>query len=141
MIPYQTNKNKLKGTNYSQVRKQSLIIFNQIKKRTKRRPYLRSAYFRKEKIFLNYFWPHLFQKNPKERIKRLKYFEAALDLIRNSKNHPFSRQNPNKESEIFHRFEGLTKDKELFCVQIKEDKQNGKKYFMSCFSSRKKYSN
>lgn len=55
MIPYQTNKDKLKGNNYSQVRNQALIIFNQIKKRTKRRPYLRSAYFKKEKIFLNYF--------------------------------------------------------------------------------------
>ena len=35
--------------------------------------------------------------------------------------------------EILHRFAGLTKNRELFYVQIKEDKRSGRKYFMSCF--------
>ena len=135
---YKTKINKLSGTRYAEVRNQALTIFNKIKKRTKRRPYIRSAYFNKQKIFFDYFWPHLFQRKPRERLKRLKYFESAIDLIKNSKNHPFSIQNPNKQSEIFHRFEGLTKNKEKFCVQIKENLRTDKKYFMSCFPSKKK---
>lgn len=75
----------------------------------------------------------MFQKRPKERMKRLKYFRAALDVIKNSKNHPTSEENPHKKGEILHRFIGLTESKELFYVQIKEDKRSGKKYFMSCF--------
>jgi len=135
---YQSNKNKLLGTRYVGVRNQALFIFNKIKKRTKRRPYLRSAYFKKQKIFFDYFWSHLYQKHYKERLKRLYYFEAAIDLIRNSKNSPTSGQNPNKKSEILHRFEGLTKDKKNFSVQIKEDLRTDKKYFMSCFPSKDK---
>jgi len=108
-------------------------LLNKIKKQTKRRPYVRSTYFNKQKIFFDFFWKHLFQKNPKERIRRLQYLAPALEIIKNSKNHPLSEENPHKKSEILHRFAGLTKDKELFYVQIKENKRNNKKYFMSCF--------
>jgi len=34
---------------------------------------------------------------------------------------------------MLHRFAGLTKEKELFYVQVKKEKKSGKKYFMSCF--------
>ena len=136
MIPYQNSKNKLKGANYKEVRKNAIIVFNQIKRKTKREPYLRSAYFQKQKIFFDYFWTHLRQKRAKERFKRLQYFEVAVELIKNSKNHPCSKQNPNKKIEIFHRFAGLTKDKKLFYVQIKENKRSDKKYFISCFPAK-----
>ena len=133
MIPYQTNKNKLPGTRYGEVRKQALSIFGQIKKRTKRQPYIRSAYFKKEKILLNFFWPHLFQKSPGKRFKRLQYFPCAVDLIRNSRIIPTSKENVDNRNEILHRFIGQTKQKEIFFVQIKEEKKSSKKYFMSCF--------
>ena len=133
MIPYQTNKGKLPGTNYARIRKPAIILFNQIKKRSKRKPYIRSDYFNKQKIFFDYFWHHLLQKSPKERTKRLKYFAVAVEVIRKSRNHPTSEENPHKKGEILHRFAGLTKEKELFYVQIKEDKRSGRKYFMSCF--------
>ncbi len=136
MIPYQTNKEKLHGTRYAELINQALFIFNQIKKRTKRKPYVRSAYFRKQKVFLDYFWPHLFQKNPKERIRRLAYFSAALEVIKKSRNHPASQENPHKSGENLHRFAGLTKGGELFYAQIKEDKRSGKKYFISCFPAK-----
>ncbi|MDP3057267.1 MAG: hypothetical protein Q8N37_01955 [bacterium] len=51
-----------------------------------------------------------------------------------SYNEPSARENPNKRNETFYRFAGLTKDKEIFYAQVKEDKKNGRKYFMSCFS-------
>ena len=86
-----------------------MFVFRQIKKRTKRRPYIRSAYLNKQKVFLDYFWKHLFKKNPKERVKRLRFFGAAVELIKSSRNDPFSRQNPNKKNEMMHRFLGVTR--------------------------------
>ena len=133
IIPYQTKVRKLSGNRYGEIKKQVMFLFNNIKKRTKRKPYIRSAYFDKQKIFFDYFWPHLSQKNPKERVRRLRYFEASLEVIRKSRNNPVSEENPHKKNEILHRFAGLTKDKELFFVQIKENKKSGRKYFMSCF--------
>ena len=133
MIFYQTKTKKLPGTNYSEVRRHALFILKQIKKRTKRRPYIRSAYFNKQKIFFDYFWIHLLQKNLKERTKRLKHFSCSLDLIRNSKVAPTSKENIDNKNEMLHRFAGKTKDKEVFFAQIKENKKSGKKYLMSCF--------
>jgi len=133
MILYKTKSNKLSGTSYSEVRKEALIVFNKIKKRTKRKPYIRSVYFNKQKIFFDYFWTHLLEKNLRERVRRLKYFSCAIDLICNSKIIPTSKENVDNKNEILHRFAGKTKNKEIFFVQIKENKNNNKKYFMSCF--------
>ena len=133
MIPYQTKARKISGTNLSEVYKNADRLFREISRKTKRRPYIRSAYFKKEKIFFDYFWDHLRQKPPKERIKRLRYFGAALALIKSSRNKPGSKPNPNKTREIVYRFAGLTVEKEKFYVQIKEDKKKKRKYFMSCF--------
>jgi len=51
----------------------------------------------------------------------------------NSNFEPVSKENPNNPSEILHRFAGITKENELFFVQIKEDKKTGKKRFMSAY--------
>jgi len=134
MIPYQSKKKKVSGTSYIEVKKNVRLIFREIESKTKRKPYIKSAYFNKEKIFFDYFWKHLNQKGPKERFKRLKYFSPALDVVKNTRNKPVSKDNPNKKDELLHRFAGLTADKELFYVQVKEEKKTGKKYFMSCFS-------
>jgi len=133
MIPYQTKINKFSGTDYREARKQAITVFNRIKRRTKRRPYIRSAYFNKQKIFFDYFWKHLFEKNFKIRTRRLKYFPCAIDLIKNSRIAPTSKENIDNRNEILHRFMGQTTNKEIFFVQIKEDKKSSKKYFMSCF--------
>jgi len=133
MQPYKTKAKKLAGTNYRELRNNALILYVGIKKRTKRRPYIRSAYWQKEKIFFDYFWDHLFQKAPKERFQRLKYFAASIELIEKSRNKPVSKLNPNKSEEMLHRFAGLTHEGDLFFTQIKEDKKR-RKYFMSCFT-------
>lgn len=111
MIPYQTKIKKLSGTSYGEMIKHAYFLFNQIKKRTKRRPYIKSPYFNKQKIFFDYFWEHLHQKSFKERVRRLKYFPCALDLLKNSRVEPVSFENPNNRSEILHRFIGMSKDK------------------------------
>ena len=130
---YQTKEYKLTGSSYTDVKSKAFLLFYEVKGKSKRKPYVRSAYFKKEKIFLNIFWSHLFQKSPKERYERLKYFPATIDLIKNSRNHPTIKQNPDKKIEIFYRIYGYTLDKQIFCVQIKENINNHKKYLISCF--------
>ena len=132
MIPYQIKSKKIPGTDYGEVMHNAFSIYDKIKRKTKRRPYVRSAYFKKEKIFLDYFREHLFQKSPKVRMNRLRYFGVAIELIQGSKNEPTKKLNPNKKEEILYRFAGLTKERELFYVQIKEDKKK-RKYLMSCY--------
>ncbi|KKP79665.1 MAG: hypothetical protein A2271_03170 [Candidatus Moranbacteria bacterium RIFOXYA12_FULL_35_19] len=133
MIPYQTKSKKISGTSYGEVMHGAMAVFDEIKKKTKRRPYIRSAYFKKEKIFLDYFREHLFQKSVKDRMQRLKYFKATCELIKYSKTGPIEKTELFEKKEILYRFAGLTMEKELFYVQIKEDKKRKRKYLMSCF--------
>ena len=48
MKAYRTKSKKLKGTNYQEVHKKARDFYDQIKKRSKRKPYVRSVYFKKE---------------------------------------------------------------------------------------------
>jgi len=131
---YQTKTRVLSGSSYHEVYKQTADFYKKIKKKTKRRPYIRSAYFNKDKIFLETYWRHLYEKKSfKDKIRRMKYFLCAIELIEKSRVEPTSKENPNKRTEILHRFAGATKDKEIFFVQIREDKKNNKKWFMSSF--------
>lgn len=134
MKAYQTKSIKLSGTNFHEVRKKAFGLYQQEKKRTKRKPYVRSAYFKKDKIFLDLFWNHLYEKkNFGDLMRRMKFYPCALELIRHSNLEPTSKENPNRKSEILHRFAGITPDKEFFFVQIKENKRSGNKWLMSVF--------
>ncbi|HBB37202.1 MAG: hypothetical protein UX02_C0002G0409 [Candidatus Moranbacteria bacterium GW2011_GWC1_45_18] len=134
MRVYQTKAKKLSGTDFQEVNRKAHEIYTQIKKKSKRRPYVRSAYFRKEKIFLELFWKHLYGKeNWRDRMRRLKYFACVIELIQKSRFAPTSKKNPNKSKEMLHRFYGLTADNELFCIQIKEDVKNKQKFLISVF--------
>lgn len=53
---YITKSKKLSGTNYSEVYKKAFGLYKQIESQSKRRPYIRSVYFKKDKIFLGPFW-------------------------------------------------------------------------------------
>jgi len=131
---YQAKTKKLNGTNFHEVRGKAFGIYLEIKKRTRRKTYIRSAYFKKDKIFLDIFWGHLFEKkNFGDLMRRMKFYPCTLELIRNSKLEPISKENPNKSTEILHRFAGETPEKELFFVQIKEDKKSGNKWLISAF--------
>ncbi len=131
---YKTKATKFAGTDFREVHQQALSFYGIIKRKTKRRPYVRSAYFKKEKIFIDLFWHHLFEKsNWRDRIRRVKYFACGIDLIKQSRFAPKTKENPNKPSELLHRFYGMTPDNELFYVQIKEDKRTGQKFLLSIF--------
>ena len=133
MKVFQSKEKKLSGSNYSEIYPLAFGVYKKIKQKTKRRTFVRSAYFNKEKVFLDLFWPHLHEKNHADKVRRLKYYQAALDLIQHCKSAPESFQNPMKADEIFHRFAGLTKEGDLFFVQIKENKRNDQKIFISVF--------
>jgi len=62
MKAYKTKASKLAGTDFHEVRKKAFALYQNIQRRSHRRPYIRSAYFKKEKIFLALFWQHLFDK-------------------------------------------------------------------------------
>lgn len=131
---YKTKSDKFTGSNFREVHKKAIALYKQIKSKTKRRPYIRSAYFKNGKVFLELFWSHLFNKqNWRDRIRRLKYFACAIELIRKSKFEPESKENPNKRTEILHRFAGATRENDLFFIQIKEDKRRGQKWLISIF--------
>jgi hypothetical protein len=108
--------------------------FHSIQKRTPRRQaYIRSKYFNKDKIFINQFWDHLSQKVREDKRRRLRFYACGIELIKNTAYSPETTQNPNNADELLHRFGGMTASGQLFYVQIKENKKNDRKDFMSVF--------
>lgn len=130
---YRSKAQKIRRQTYRRIHDVCTKIYKEIQSKSKRRPYVRSKFFRNEKVFLELFWVHLRQKNKKERTRRLRYFEPALDLLMHSVCTPVIKENPNKNSEILYRFHGISQDGEEFFVQVKEDKKKKQKYFMSVF--------
>jgi hypothetical protein len=129
---YKSKKEIFSGSSYPEVAKKALRLLNSLRSQTKRRPYLRSKYFKKDKIFLDYFWFHLKQKNLRDQTRRLKFFACALDLIRNCQEKPKTKKNPNNPSQILHRFTGVTHKGLRFAIQIREER-NGQKSLVSFF--------
>ena len=131
---YKTKARKLPGTHWWQVSKTASQFYKAIVSKTKRRPYVRSVYFNKQKIFLGLFWEHLHTKeNVRDKVRRLKYLPCAIELIQHTRCEPTSKENPNHRSEIVHRFAGSTPENEIFFVQIKEDRHKNQKWLMSVF--------
>jgi len=135
---YKTKQPRLTGTSYNELERKARKIHNEIARRTKRNPYVRSAYFKKNKVFIGLFWQHLNQKSRRDRKRRLQLYSCAIELIRHSSCDPIVKPNPNGKNEIVYRFNGISKDGVLFCVQIKEDLRSDNKYFMSVFATKRK---
>jgi hypothetical protein len=130
---FQVKEEKLAGSSYSEVYKKAWQEYLKIKKKSKRRPYVRSSYFKKEKIFIDIFWSHLKEKHHNDRKRRLNFYKCALEIIANSKVSPISKIKLNDDNEILHRFFGKTKEGDVFVVQIKENVKTGRKDFISVF--------
>lgn len=130
---YRTTCNPLGGTRYDELIRQVRRFYHSIEKQTRRRPYIRSPYFNKQKVFFDYFWRHLDQKAPRIRRQRLRYFPCGIELVANNRCQPSIHRNPNRPHETFYRFEGITPNNQLFSVQIKQDMKSNHKYLMSIF--------
>lgn len=123
----------LSGSSWDEIAPQARSIIRTITRKTKRQPYIRSAYFSKQKIFLSYFWEHLIQKQFPDRVRRLRYLPCGIELIQHSREEPTTKSNPNKKGELLHRFQGIAPDGKRFVVQIKEVRKSGRKELMSIF--------
>lgn len=139
MKVYKSKYTRLPGSSYDEVAPLARKEFQRVKKLTKRQPYVRSAYFSKDKIFLTLFWEHLAQKHRGEKTARLKLYVCALDLLRHTPHTPQTIFDASNLNIILHRFMGETKDCVLFYVQVKHDKRTGRKDFMSVFPKGKSY--
>lgn len=133
MQVYKSKLSELPVTSYDEAVKQARKEYNRLKNKSKRHHYIRSSYFKGEKIFVKLFWYHLGQKNRRDRVRRLRLLTCALDLVKNSKFKPEVSINPNNKSETFYRFEGITANGVKFYVQIKQSKR---KYFISVFPAK-----
>lgn len=134
MKTYKSRLGLVPGTSYSEVINFVRREYHTIQKRTPlRQAYVRSVYFRKDKIFVNQYFEHLKQKNAADRLRRLRFFSAAIDTIRNCPEAPIAMQNPNKADETLYRYSAETKDGKRFAVQIRENKVTRRKDFVSAF--------
>jgi len=135
---YKSKYSKLSGSSLEEVIKLARREYHIIQKRTPRRvPYIRSRYFTKDKIFINNFWDHLKQKRIIDQTRKLKLYLCAIDLLRNSSYPPDTIYKKDDLNNILHRFYGQTTSGEYFCVQVKLNKRNNRKDFISVFPARK----
>lgn len=133
MKTYQSKAHLLPGSSYDEVQRVARKEHNKVIALTKRQPYARSSYFNKNKVFLSVFWDHTMQKGRKIKTERLKFYSAAIDLIRNTRHDPITIIEENNPKFLLHRFYGVTRDGVGFCVQIKQNKRTGRLDFMSVF--------
>jgi hypothetical protein len=134
MQAYSSKYNQIPTTSHAHVMHAARYEYHKVQKRTPRRqPYVKSKYFKGDKVFINQFWEHLKQKKIGDQLRRTRLFVCALDLIRYSTYAPdtvYKYEDPNIS---LHRFYGVTKGGVAYCVQIREDKRSGRKDFMSVF--------
>lgn len=131
MKGYRCRQGVVGGKDYAEIVRKARHIYHDIARQTKREPFIRSAYFDKDKVFLNSFWTHLNTKRQNDRKRRLRFYACALELIQNTRIKPEIVHET--MSELIYRFSGLTASEESFIVQIRQETKNGRKYFTSVF--------
>jgi hypothetical protein len=134
---YPVKSKPITGSKYKDLLKKVRTEYKYIAKQTKRTPYVRSEYFKKDKIFLSLYWTHLSETPMYTQKHRLKLFNCGIELLRHTTFPPETKPNPNGRNELVYRFGGKTPDGQKFYVQVKQEIRSGKKYFMSVFPERK----
>lgn len=138
MQAYKSRYRQLSGSSYTEVVRQARYEYHKIQKRTPRRQaYVKSKYFKRDKVFINQFWQHLGQKHPRDRLRRAKLFLCAIDLIRNTTISPVTMVD-RETSNYLHRFLGVTSDGIYYYVQIKTNSRTGRNDLMSVFPKTKR---
>jgi hypothetical protein len=126
---YKSKYGQLSGSNLKEIRKKAHRIEDEWVVRSHRQTFIKSAYSNR-RVFTDEFWNHLVNKSFRtDKIRRLRLYKCALDLIANSHFEPKITYDRGRER---YEFYGLTANEEAFCVHIYKDKKNGH-YFMSCF--------
>lgn len=134
---YKTKTEPTSSSEYREIENLARDHHNKIARTSKRNPYVRSAFFKKDKVFIKLFWAHLNQKPKYERKRRLKYYSCAIEIIQKSKAEPLIKKpNPDKSKSMVYRFEASTPKGQIIYVQIKEDLRTGNKHFISVFAKK-----
>jgi len=127
---YQSRLPRISGTNYTEILAKARAIYRDLDIQTgHRNTYVRSEYFKKQKIFLKTYWDHFGDKRLSQRRQRIPYYAATIDLLKNTRVKPDELYE--KEHHLY-RFFGITKDGHKFVVQVKANRKN-EKYHMSSF--------
>lgn len=121
------------GTNYKELYPQARTYYISLIDNSKRRPYIRSQYFSKQKVFIELFWVHLSQKNTSERRRRIKFIACGIELLRLSRVSPTLKQNVDRKQELLYRFTGITPSGQIFYIQVKENTRTKRKDLISIF--------
>ena len=135
---FQSKYNVLPGSDLEELASAARKVYKQAVGKSRRLPSVNSKckLFKTPRVFLDLYWPHLNQKPPRERFRRIGLYQCALDTIRNSRISPVVAQSGDGKS-IYYRFYGVTRAGIKFCVQIKEDRKSGRKHFMSVYPVKK----
>ncbi|MDR2672188.1 MAG: hypothetical protein LBC35_02620 [Coriobacteriales bacterium] len=130
---FKSRHTNLSGSNDRELYHKARAIQQAMTAGSRRRPYVRSKFFNRQKVFLDIFWTHLFAKNPGERRRRIALFACVVDLVQNTTYQPeiYVRGN-----ERFYRFFGVSKNGVRFAVQIKQDRKKAL-YLLSVFQCKK----
>lgn len=134
---YQCKTQPLIGNRFVGILPQARSVFRVLQKQTKRRPYIRSLYFQKEKVFFDFFWHHLEQKSIVDRVRRLKYLPCALELLRKSRLNPQIFIDSNQKQIIKYRFIGMASESTYFAVIIQENLKKRNKQLISIYPLKK----
>jgi hypothetical protein len=129
---FKSKYDRMKGTSYGELIGKAHSIVNSYNNNPRRKENIRSKYFNGDKIFFEYFWQHHSYKPMADRIRRIVFFTAAIDLLMNTRYSPNIEPSKKNKSEIWYTFYGETKSGEKFAVHLKKN-QRGNKYLMSVF--------
>ncbi|MDR2523981.1 MAG: hypothetical protein LBC95_00355 [Candidatus Nomurabacteria bacterium] len=131
-VHYKSLFGRLTGVNENELWHKARLVYGATVKSKRRLPYVRSKYFKNEKVFLDLFWSHTNSKKPRVRRERLAFYQCGLDLIHNTTHKP---KEIYVKGNLCYKFLGLSRDNEEFCVQIKREK-NGGKWLLSIFPTK-----
>jgi hypothetical protein len=119
------------GTNLKEVTKKMMLAFHDIEKRTKRRPSIKCKVLGNDKIFIGEYIAHQGQKMRIDKLRRLKFFPCAIDLIKNTTEKPTEKVL--RSGEVLYRLYGIAGNGQKFIVQISQNPKTGNKRLMSSF--------
>jgi hypothetical protein len=129
---FQSKYNEMAGTSYCELINKAHAIVNALNPNHRRKENVHCGYYSGEKIFFEYFWQHQSNKPPADKMRRIRFFQCAVDLLQNTTYAPNIEPSGKNSSELWLSFYGKTKSGVKFVVHLKSN-QRGNKYLMSIF--------
>lgn len=126
---YHTKCEALSGTSWKETHAAAKDAHKSYIGSARRRAYIRSPLFQRDKVFIDTYWRTLGTRNFRDRQRRLSFLPCGLELIKHAH---FSKQEVVESKRRYYHFDGVTPAGKSFSVHIKEDGA-GRRYLMSVF--------